>query len=247
MAKKAAKKKAARRKTTRAKAKKPARPKPRQPESTMPVPVEAEAPALPEDLDPLQFIKEFDSQLDVLLDIKQSLENDLATTHERMTRLRRSNEEMMARLQELEAEVQRQASVRNELEFLQAETTKTSDELKTSRELLAEKKTAATRKDEQIEKLQAGRQQMRDEANALKGQRSQLRNERAETDSHLQVAKLERNGLTFEIRKLEEVLAKDEERARAAEVELEQARMALSKLHGSFEVSKRKAQRILKE
>jgi len=42
-------------------------------------------------------------------------------------------------------------------------------------------------------------------------------------------------------------LAEEIEKQLAAEVELEQARMALSKLHGSFEVSKRKAQRILKE
>jgi len=244
MAKKGAKKKAGRRKRAPAAAQRAAK---QRPQETALAPVEAPAPVLPEDLDPLQFIKEFDSQLDVLLDIKQSLESNLASTHEQITRFRRRNEETMERLQELEAEVQRQASVRNELEFLQAETAKTSDELKTARGLLEEKGVAATRKDERVEKLQADKEAMRDEIGALKEQQSQLRNERAETDSHLQVAKLERNGLTLELRKLQEVLAKDEERARAAETELEQARVALSKLHGSFEVSKRKAERILKE
>jgi chromosome segregation ATPase len=246
MAKKAARGKAVRRKRAPAAAERVAEQRPQ--ETTLaPVPVEAAAPVLPEDLDPLQFIKEFDSQLDVLLDIKQSLESDLAGTHEQIARFRRRNEETMEHLQELETEVQRQASVRNEVEFLQGETAKTTDELKTARGLLEEKAVAATRKDERIEKFQADKQAMRDEINALKEQQSQLRNERAETDSHLQVAKLERNEMLLEIRKLQDVLVREEERAQSAEAELEQARMALSKLHGSFEVSKRKAERILKK
>jgi len=204
-------------------------------------------PALPDELNPLQFIKEFDSQLDVLLDVKQSLETDLADTQSQIAQRRRANEEMMQQLQELEGEVQRQASIRNELEFLQGESAKATDELKELRELLEEKRTAATRKDERIEKLQAGGEEMRGEVSSLKEHQSQIRNERAESDSHLQVAKLERNELMVEVRKLQDVLAKEEERAQAAEIELEQARTALSKLHGSFEVSKRKAERILKK
>jgi len=204
-------------------------------------------PAVPEGLDPLQFIKEFDIQLDVLLDVKQSLETDLAEAQGEITRQRRANEDMMQQLKELEAEVQRQASVRNELEFLHGETIKATEELKQLRELLEEKKTTVARKDERTDKLQAEEHEMRTEIASLKETQSQIRSERAETDSHLQVAKLERNEMLLEIRKLQDVLVREEERAQSAEAELEQARMALSKLHGSFEVSKRKAERILKK
>ncbi len=250
MAKKAAKKRTARRKAAPATAKPTAKRGPKKVEpAPPPVPIEVGTapPPLPEDLDPLQFIKEFDSQLDVLLDVKQSLETDLADAQSQIAQHRRTNEEMMQQLQELETEVQRQASVRNELEFLHGEATKASDQLKELHELLEEKKTTAARKDERTDKLRAGEHEMRDEIASLKESQSQVRNERAETDSHLQVAKLERNELMLEIRKLQEVLARDEERAQAVEAELEQARMALSKLHGSFEVSKRKAERILKK
>jgi chromosome segregation ATPase len=246
MANKAARKKTARRTPAPATRYTPAS------EAAPPVPasgsVEVTAPpAVPEGLDPLQFIKEFDTQLDVLLDVKQSLETDLAEAQGEIARQRRANEDMMQQLKELEAEVQRQASVRNELEFLHGETIKATEGLKQLRELLEEKRTTATRKDERTEKLQAEEKEMRAEIASLKETQSQIRNERAETDSHLQVAKLERNEMLLEIRKLQDVLARDEERAQSAEAELEQARMALSKLHGSFEVSKRKAERILKK
>jgi chromosome segregation ATPase len=246
MAKKAAKKKATRRKPAPATAKRAVKRGPKEP-APAPAPIEVQAPSLPEDLDPLQFIKEFDSQLDVLLDVKQSLETDLSEAQGQVAQQRRANEDLMQQLRELEAEVQRQASLRNELDFLHGESAKASDELKELRELIEEKRTTATRKDERIEKLQEGEQEMRAEIASLKEAQSQVRNERAETDSHLQVAKLERNELMLEIRKLQEVLTREEEHAQAVEAELEQARVALSKLHGSFEVSKRKAERILKK
>jgi chromosome segregation protein len=248
MAQRAAKKKTARRRAAAppAEGTAPHLPAQRQP-GTPPVAAEAERALLPEDLDPLQFIKDFDSQLDVLLDVKQSLETDLAETRAQIAHQRRTNEEMMHQLQELEAEVQRQAGVRNELEFLHGEIGKAGEDLKARRELLEEKKTTAARKDERIEKLQTGEKEVRAEITSLRESQTQVRNERAETDSHLQVAKLERNELALEIRKLQEVLTRDEQRAQNVEAELEQARMALSKLHGSFEVSKRKAERILKK
>lgn len=248
MAKRAAKKKAARRKATPVKTGRAAKRRPKKPDvAPETVAARPETDLVPEELDPLQFIKEFDTQLDVLLDIKQSLETDLADTRSGIAQQRRTNEEMMQQLQQLEAEVQRRAGVRNEVEFLHAEIAKASAELKELRELLEEKKTTTARKDERVEKLQAEEKEMRAELAALKEQHSHIRNERTEADSHLQVAKLERSEMMLEIRKLREILAKDEERAQAAEAELEQARMALSKLHGSFEVSKRKAERILKK
>jgi len=248
MAKKAGKKKKVRRKVAPATSKLAAEQGPKQAApATPPAPIEVAAPPLPEDLDPLQFIKEFDSQLDVLLDVKHSLETDLAQARSEIAEQRRTNEDLMRRLQELEAEVQRQAGVRNELDFLHGESAKAGEQIKEHREVLAEKKTTAARKDERTEKLQAAEQEMRSEITALKEAQSHARNERAETDSHLQVAKLERNEIMLEVRKLDEVLAKEEERAQAAESELEQARTALSKLHGSFEVSKRKAERIIKK
>jgi len=236
-------KKAAKKKTGRAAQRRPKKPV----AAPEPVAPPAATDLVPEELDPLQFIKEFDSQLDVLLDVKQSLETDLADTRNRIAQQRRTNEEMVQQLQQLEAEVQRRAGVRSEVEFLQTEIAKASAELKELRELLEEKKTTATSKDERVETLQAEEEEMRAELTALKEQQSHVRNERTEADSHLQVAKLERSEMMLEIRKLREILAKDEERAQAAEAELEQARMALSKLHGSFEVSKRKAERILKK
>ncbi|MBN1916378.1 MAG: hypothetical protein JW889_00600 [Verrucomicrobia bacterium] len=247
MAKKAAKKKTARRTPAPATRQLPESGAAAPPVSTSAAVEVTSPPTVPEGLDPLQFIKEFDSQLDVLLDVKQSLETDLAEAQGEIARQRHANEDMMQQLKELEAEVQRQASVRNELEFLHGEAIKATEELKQLRELLEEKRTTAVRRDERITKLQADEQEMRTEITALKETQSQIRNERAETDSHLQVAKLERNELLLEIRKLQDVLARDEERAQSAEAELEQARMALSKLHGSFEVSKRKAERILKK
>ena len=60
-------------------------------------------------------------------------------------------------------------------------------------------------------------------------------------------AEQEARAIEMEIRKLEETLAKEEERALASEGELEQARTALSNLHGSFEVSMCKAKHILKK
>jgi chromosome segregation ATPase len=245
MAKKATKKKTARRTAAPAARQGQAL---RQPEpAPPPAAVEAQPPVVTENLDPLQYIKEFDSQLDVLLDVKQSLETDLAETRTQLAEGRRTNEEMLQQLRELEAEVQRQGGIRNELDFLHGEATKSGEQLKQQRELLEEKKGTAVHKDERIDKLQAGEQEMRDEVAGLKEQQAQIRSARAESDSHLQVAKLERNELMLEIRKLEETLAKEEERAMASEAELEQARTALSKLHGSFEVSKRKAERILKK
>ena len=198
-------------------------------------------------LDPLQFIKEFDEQLDALLDIKQALETELAGTQDTITAQRRASDDMMRQLQELENDVQHQASVRNELEFLQSETSKASDELRGLREQLEEKNATLAGKDKHIAELIAKDKDIRDEIAALKELRSQGRSERTESDSHLQVAKLERNELAVEIRKQRELLAKEEEHDHAVEAELDRARMAVSKLHGSFEVSKRKAERILKK
>ena len=240
MAKKAATKRVARRKPARTAAK-GAQSKPKK---ALPEP--AGSPAL-SGLDPLQFIKEFDEQLDTLLDVKQSLETELANTQDMITAQRRARDDMTRQLQELENDVQRQASVRNELEFLQSETAKASDELKGLREQLEEKDATVAGKDKHIAELTAKDKGIRGEIAALKELRGQGRSERTESDSHLQVAKLERSELAVEIRKQRELLAKEEESGHTVDAELDRARMAMSKLHGSFEVSKRKAERILKK